>query len=63
MTLSSYRMHRIYLAATMAYGLGSYDPEEVAYYKKLRKEMHEMKKDSVKKGITLNLDILDGMDK
>ena len=47
----------------MAYGLGSYDPEEVAYYKKLRKEMHEMKKDSVKKGITLNLDILDGMDK
>ena len=26
MSLSSYRMHRIYLAATMNYGLGSNDP-------------------------------------
>ena len=49
MILSSYRMHRIYLAATMGYGLGSDDPEEVAYYKKLRKEMEDMKKDPVKK--------------
>ena len=40
MTLSSYRMHRIYLAATMGYGLGSDDPEELAYYKKLRKETY-----------------------
>ena len=63
MTLSSYRMHRIYLAATMSYGLGSDDPEEVAYYKKLRKEMDEMKKDVVKKGIKLTWDIPDGMDK
>ena len=63
MTLSSYRMHRIYLAATMDYGLGSDDPEEVAYYKKLRKEMDEMKKDVVKKGIPLSWDIPDGMDK
>ena len=63
MTLSSYRMHRIYLAATMGYGLGSDDPEEVAYYKKLRKEMDEMKKDVVKKGIPLSCDIPDGMDK
>ncbi len=63
MTLSSYRMHRIYLAATMRYGLGSDDPEEVAYYKKLRKEMDEMKKDVVKKGIKLTWDIPDGMDK
>ena len=63
MTLSSYRMHRIYLAATMGYGLGSGDPEEVAYFKKLRKEMDDMKKDSVKRGIPLNLDISDGMDK
>ncbi len=59
MTLSSYRMHRIYLAATMGYGLGSDDPEEVEYYKKIRKEMDDMKKDSVKKGIPLNLDISD----
>ena len=63
MTLSSYRMHKIYLAATMSYGLGSDDPEEVAYYKKLRKEMDEMKKDVVKKGIPLKWDIPDGMDK
>ena len=57
MTLSSYRMHRIYLAATMNYGLGSDDPEEVSYYKKIRREMEDMKKDIVKKGIPLDWDI------
>jgi len=62
MALSSYRMHRIYLAATMDYGLGSDDPEELAYYNKIRKEMDDMKKDSVKKGIPLTWDIPDGMD-
>ena len=62
MTLSSYRMHRIYLAATMGYGLGSDDPEELAYYNKLRKEMDEMKNDSIKKGIPLNWDIPEGID-
>ena len=56
MSLSSYRMHRIYLAATMNYGLGSDNPEELAYYYKIRKEMDDMKKDSVKKGIPLNWD-------
>ena len=55
-------MHRIYLAATMGYGLGSDDPEELVYYKKLRKEIDDMKKDSVKKGIPLIWDIPDGMD-
>ena len=49
MALSSYRMHRIYLAATMKYGLGSNDPEELAYYNKIREKMHNMKKDTVKK--------------
>ena len=44
MALSSYRMHRIYIAATMNYGLSSDDPEE----------MDDMKKHSVKKGIPLN---------
>ena len=44
-------MHRIYLAATMGYGLGSDDPEELAYYKKLKKEMDDIKKDAVKQGI------------
>ena len=56
MPLSSYRMHRIYLAATMNYGLGSDDPEELAYYNKIRKEMDDMKKEPVKKGIPLNWD-------
>ena len=56
MTLSYYRLHRIYLAATMGYGLGSDDPEELAYYNKIKKEMDDMKKDSVKKGIPLNWD-------
>ena len=62
MPLSSYRMHKIYLAAIMNYGLGSDDPEELAYYNKLRKEMDEIEKDSVKKGIPLTWDIPDGMD-
>ena len=57
MPLSSYRMHRIYLAATMNYGLGSEDPEELAYYNKIRKEMEDMKKDFVKKGKPFNWDI------
>ena len=62
MPLSSYRMHKIYLAAIMNYGLGSDDPEELAYYNKLRKEMYEIEKDAVKKGIPITWDIPDGMD-
>ena len=63
MTLSSYRMHRIYLAAIMGYGLGSDDPEELAYYNKIRKEMDDMNKEPVKKGIPLNWDTPDEIDK
>ena len=63
MPLSSYRMHRIYLAATMNYGLGSDDSEELAFFNKIRKEMGDMKKEPVKKGIPLNWDIQDRMDK
>ena len=62
MSLSSYRMHRIYLSATMNYGLGSDDPEELAYYNKIRKEMDDMKKQPIKKGISLNWDTTEGMD-
>ena len=62
MPLSSYRMHKIYIAATMNYGLGSDDPEELAYYK-IRKEMYDMKKQPIKKGIPLNWDTPEGMDK
>ena len=38
----------------MNYGLGSDDPEELAYYNKIRKEMDDMKKEPVKKGIPIN---------
>ena len=37
-------MHKIYLATTIKYGLGSNDPEELANYNKIREEMDEMKK-------------------
>ena len=63
MPLSSYRMHRIYLAATMNYGLGSDDSEELAYYNKIRKEMNDMKKDPIKKGITFNWNISQEIEK
>ena len=63
MPLSSYRMHRIYLAATMNYGLGSDGPKELAYYNKIRKEMNDMKKDPIKKGITINWNITEETEK
>ena len=55
-------MYKIYLAATMGYGLGSDDPEELAYYNRVRKEMDIMKKDSIKKGMPLTWDIPKGID-
>ena len=63
MPLSPYRMHRIYIAATMNYGLGSNNPEELAYYNKIRKEMEDMKKDSVIKGILFKWDNPEVIDK
>ena len=63
MALSSYRIHKIYIAATMNYGLGSDDPEELAYYNKIRKEMDDMKRQPIKKGISFNFDTPEGMDK
>ena len=47
----------------MKFGLGSNDPEELAYYNKIRKEMDDMKKKPIKKGISLNWDITEEMDK
>jgi len=47
----------------MNFGLGSDDPEESAYYNKIRKEMDDMKKETVKKGIPLNWDTPGGIDK
>ncbi len=55
-------MQRIYLPAILNYGLGSDDPEELAFYNKIRKEIEDMKKDSVKKGIPLNWDSTEGID-
>ena len=63
MALSSYRIHRIYLAATMNYCLGSDDPEELSYYNKIKKDIGDMKKEPVKKGIPLNWDTPAGKDK
>ena len=63
MSLSSYRMQRIYLAATMNFGLGSDDSEELEYYNKIRKEMNDMKKDPIKKGITFNWNITKEIEK
>ena len=63
MALSSYRMHKIYIAATMNYGLGSDDPEELAYYNKIRKGIDDMKKQPIKKGISLSWDTSEGIDK
>ncbi len=63
MALSSYRMHKIYIAATMNYGLGSDDREELVYYNKIRKEMDDMKKQPIKKGISPNWDTPEGRDK
>jgi len=45
-------MHRIYIAAIMNYGLGSDDPEELAYYNKIRNEIDDMKKEPRNKGLT-----------
>ena len=63
MPLSSYRMHRIYLAATMNYSLGSNDPEELTYYNKIIKEMDDMKKKPIKRGGPFNWDNPEGINK
>ena len=50
-------MQRIYLAATVVYSFGSEDPVELSYYNKIRKDMEDLKKYSVKKGISLSFEI------
>ncbi len=39
MSLSSHRQHKIYLAATMGYRLGSEDPDELALYEIIKKKI------------------------
>ena len=41
MSVSSHRQHKIYIAATMGYGLGSEDPEELALYEMIKKEIEK----------------------
>ncbi len=41
MSLSPHRQHKIYIAATMGYGLGSEDPEELAYYDIIKDEIEK----------------------
>ena len=43
MTLSPHRQHKIYVAATMGYGLGSDDPEELAYYEMIKNQKEKNK--------------------
>ena len=44
MNLSSHRQHKIYIAATMGYELGSEDPEELALYEMIKKEIEKDRK-------------------
>ena len=39
------------------------DPEELSYYNKIRKDMEDMKKDAVKKGIPLSFEIKEDKEK
>ncbi len=41
MSLSSHRQQKIYIAATMGYGLGSVDPEELDLYEMIKKEIEK----------------------
>ena len=43
MSLSPHKQHKIYIAATMEYGLGSKDPEELAYYEMIKNEIAKNK--------------------
>ena len=46
MTLSAHRKHKIYIAATMGYGIGSEDPEELAFYEMIKEEIEEDRKNT-----------------
>ena len=39
MSLSSHRQHKIYIAATMGFGLGSEDSEELALYEQISEKI------------------------
>ncbi len=39
MSLSSHKKHKIYIAATMGYGLGSEDPEELTFFEMIKEKI------------------------
>ena len=41
MSLNSHRQHKIYIAATMGYGLGSEYREDLAIYEMIKKEIEK----------------------
>ena len=43
MTISSYKKHKIYLAAIFDYALGSNNPEEVDYFRRIKAEIYKSK--------------------
>ena len=47
----------------MNYDLGSDNPQKLAYYNKIKKKMDDIKKEPLKKGIPLDWDTPEGMDK
>ena len=53
MNLSSHRQHKIYIAASMGYGLGSEDPEELAYYEMVKNEIEKNKNIGIQKKFKL----------
>ena len=53
MPLSSYRMHRIYSSNNEVWSWFN-DPGELSYFNKIRKELKDMKKEPIKKGVILN---------
>ena len=43
MSLSPHKQHKIYIAARMGFAIGSEDPEELAYYDMVKKEIKQRK--------------------
>ena len=45
--LNSHRQQKVYLAAVMGYWLGTDDPEEIAYYNKVKGKENKDTKDRI----------------
>ena len=51
MVLSTHRQHKIYVAATMGFGLGSEDQEELALFERFKKKKIEKERNNRNMGI------------